>query len=57
MSKADATRIPCSKETRDLVRSQKRGGENYDAVLRKMAEQYDPENAGDSGERTKNKVR
>jgi len=45
MSKADEARIPVSRETRNLVRSQKRGGENYDSVLRKMVQQYDPERA------------
>lgn len=39
------SRIPCSRQTRKLVKSQKRGGENYDSVLRKMVEQYDPEDA------------
>jgi len=34
-------------ETRDLVRSQKRGGDSYDDVLRKMAKQYDPEAASE----------
>lgn len=45
MSTVDETRLPCSRETRDLVASQKRGGETYDSVLRKMVEQYDPEEA------------
>jgi cytochrome c-type biogenesis protein CcmH/NrfF len=40
--KADA-RIAVSSETRRLVRDQKRGGETYDQVLRKMVSQYDPE--------------
>jgi cytochrome c-type biogenesis protein CcmH/NrfF len=39
---ADA-RIAVSSETRRLVRDQKRGGETYDEVLRKMVSQYDPE--------------
>jgi hypothetical protein len=43
MSSATETRIPCSQETRNLVKSQKRGGESYDELLRKMVEQYDPE--------------
>jgi len=50
MSKAHESRIPCSRETRELVRSQKRGGENYDSVLRKMARQYDPEKAAQAAE-------
>lgn len=45
MSRADETRLPCSYEVRDLVREQKRGGENYDSLLRKMAQQYDPQRA------------
>lgn len=36
------SRIPVSNETRELVKAQKRGGESYDDLLRKMAEQYDP---------------
>lgn len=45
MSQAHESRIPCSRETRRLVKQQKRGGENYDSVLRKMAAQYDPDAA------------
>lgn len=32
-----------SRTTRDLVRAQKRGGETYDTLLRRMVEQYEPE--------------
>jgi len=39
------TRIPVTPETRDQVREQKRGGEDYDALLQKMLEQYDPQEA------------
>jgi hypothetical protein len=39
---ATETAIPCSKEVRNLVRKQKRGGESYDLLLRKMVDQYDP---------------
>lgn len=35
-------RIAVSTATRDLVREYKRGGETYDQLLQKMAEQYDP---------------
>ena len=38
-------RIAVSAETRDLVRDQKRGGETYDELMRKMAVQYDPDGA------------
>mgnify|MGYP007039254477 FL=1 len=37
--------IPCTEETRELVKAQKRGGESYDSLLRKMVSQYDPEQA------------
>lgn len=42
---ASKTRIPVSKEVRDLVRAQKRGHESYDDVLIKMVDQYDPDEA------------
>jgi len=47
MSKAHESRIPCSKSTRQAVKQMKRGGENYDSVLQKMVEQYDPEAAAE----------
>lgn len=37
--------IPCTEETRALVRAQKRAGETYDSLLRKMVQQYCPEKA------------
>lgn len=37
--------IPCSEETRALVREQKRAGETYDSLLRKMVQQYRPDKA------------
>lgn len=43
MTNATETRIPCSRATRELVQAQKRGGESYDELLRKMAAQYDPD--------------
>jgi hypothetical protein len=42
--KTDA-RIAISKGTRELVRSQKRAGETYDQLLRKMIQQYAPNEA------------
>lgn len=36
------TSIPCSEEALELVKAQKRGGESYDRLLRKMVSQYDP---------------
>lgn len=49
MSMANDTRIPVSSETRDTVRACKRGGESYDELLQKMAEQYDPDAPGPVG--------
>ena len=43
-NRADA-RIAVSTATRNLVRSQKRAGETYDALLQKMVAQYEPETA------------
>lgn len=37
--------IPCREETRELLRERKRGGEDYDSLLRKMVAQYCPEKA------------
>jgi len=43
MSGQAETRIACSRETRDeILQPLKRGGETYDELLRKMAQQYDP---------------
>jgi hypothetical protein len=42
-SKTDRANIKVRPNTRDRVRSLKRGGESYDELLRKMAEQYNPE--------------
>jgi len=50
MSKAHESRIPCSRETRKRVKQQKRAGENYDSLLQKMVEQYDPEKATETGQ-------
>lgn len=38
-------RISIRKSTRDEIRNLKRGGETYDSVLRKMIDQYDPDEA------------
>lgn len=37
------TSIPCSKTIRDELRALKRGGESWDSLLQKLAEQYDPD--------------
>ena len=36
-------RIAIDSETRERLRDQKRGGETYDRLLRKMIRQYDPD--------------
>lgn len=41
-------RIAVTPETRDLIRMQKRGGETYDQLLQKMADQYNPDEALDN---------
>jgi len=41
MSAQEYTSVPCRETTRDLIRSLKRGGESYDRLLQKMAEQYE----------------
>jgi len=46
MTKSTKARIPCSQETRKLLKSQKRGGESYDKLLQKMVEQYNPNKDG-----------
>jgi hypothetical protein len=51
MAHAAETRIPCSRDTRQLVKQQKRAGEAYDQLLRKMVEQYDPQKAAETPQR------
>ena len=38
-------RVPCSRDTKECLRRQKRGGETYDELFEKMMEQYDPDEA------------
>jgi hypothetical protein len=45
MARTADTRLPISTETRERLRTQKRGGESYDDLLQKMIDQYDPESA------------
>lgn len=45
VSVSDWANIKIRPDTRDQVRSLKRGGESYDELLQKMAQQYDPEQA------------
>jgi len=42
MTDATEARIACSRQTRQLVKAEKRGGESYDELLQKMTRQYDP---------------
>jgi hypothetical protein len=39
----DRAQIYCRAETKEVVRALKRGGETFDEVLHRMADQYDPE--------------
>ena len=41
----DTAHIYCHEETRERIRTLKRGGETYDELLRRMAKQYDPDAA------------
>jgi len=49
----DRAQIPCSRETRNHLRSLKRGQQTYDGLFQAMVEQYDPASAerlgGDGG--------
>jgi hypothetical protein len=48
MSRTSDATIPVAPTTRDRIKNQKRGGETYDRLLRKMLAQYDPDvDAGD----------
>lgn len=38
----DRAQIYCRTETKEMVRALKRGGETFDEVLRRMADQCDP---------------
>jgi hypothetical protein len=42
---ADNTSIKLDRQIRDRLRAQKRGGENYNQLIDKMIDQYDPEEA------------
>ena len=44
------SRIACSRETRQILKNQKRGGERYEDLLRKMVDQYDPDAAAQTYE-------
>jgi hypothetical protein len=39
------SRILVTEPTRELVKTQKVGGQTYDELLREMVEQYDPKQA------------
>lgn len=48
MPEQEYTTIPVTHETREKVRSLKRGGISYDALVREMAAEYDSQrNGGD----------
>lgn len=41
MSQVEYTSIPVHPETRDRVKSLKRGGEPYDELIRRLADSYE----------------
>lgn len=41
------TAVSITYDTRDTIRALKRGGESWDTLLEKMAQQYDPELSAD----------
>jgi hypothetical protein len=43
MAETEVTSISCSRETLNLARQKKRGGETWDTLIRNMADQYDPD--------------
>ena len=43
MAESQYASIPVRPETRDMVRSLKRGGQDYDSLIRQMCDQYDPD--------------
>jgi hypothetical protein len=44
MTDKTLTRVPITERTRDeVIQPLKRGGETYDELFQKMAEQYDPD--------------
>ena len=45
MAESQYASIPVRPETRDLVRSLKRGGQDYDSLVQQMVDQYDPDEA------------
>lgn len=45
MAESKYASIPVRPKTRDMVRSLKRGGQDYDSLIRQMCDQYDPDEA------------
>lgn len=50
MTGEDWTSIGVRVDTRDRIRSMKRGGESYDELVNRIIDQYDPEKAHSSDE-------
>ena len=51
-TKTDTVLIYCSRETTERIRKLTRGGETFDALLTRMAEQYNPDEAPEDDEET-----
>lgn len=47
MTEQEYTTIPVTPETRDKVRSLKRGGISYDTLVREMCADFESKNNGD----------
>jgi len=50
MAESQYASIPVRPETRNMVRSLKRGGQDYDSLIRQMCQQYNPDEVAEHGE-------
>jgi len=50
MAQSQYANIPVYPETRDEVRSLKRGGQDYDSLIRQMCQQYNPDEVAEHSE-------
>lgn len=51
MAQSQYASIPVHPETRDEVRSLKRGGQDYESLIKQMILQYNPDEVAEHGER------
>ncbi len=50
MAQSQYVSIPVHPETRDEVRALKRGGQDYESLIRQMILQFDPDEVAEHGE-------